>query len=616
VECDAGSRIDLTVHGTDRIGVQQNMLHHVQTLRMEDRICFKAEIGGQEHGAVAKIIRGSRMLILVKLYTVGHSAEKWQELGRELDTLPTDYDVLHDRHIVEHRALFDRCRFMLDEPTPTDAASNETLVDISPNETLLDASYESGMPNALAERMWYFGRYLLISGTRTGGLPLNLTGLWSGEYRAFWAFNMANINLEMTYWQALPGGLEELMLPVFDYYDSAMDDMKENARKLYGCKGIFLPAVTMPGGMKHVCLAPHITNWTAGAGWMAQHYHDYWLYTRDEAFLRNRALPFMREAALFYLDFVVWQGDTWHVCPSVSPENHTRDYRGGTDREPGITHAARDVGDGTQSAIDSAMDVAVIRELFGHLLKIGHTTDLIPEEAMKAYEAMIKGAPAYLTNEWGAPREWLHEDFPDNDLHRHQSHLYPMFPGLERTRESTAATNVYRRGALRRMTVGLSHQTSWSLIQNAHTMARAGEGEFAWESLNLISKSCIMNNLFTTHNDWRGSGIGLELPMAPFQIDANTGWTSAVQEMLLFSDTERLDLLPALPKAWAKGSIGPLRTRCGVDVDIRWDHHEHFGTVRLTAGRETAFTVFYPDGTNASFSWRQGDTAEVRFVLD
>lgn len=273
-----------------------------------------------------------------------------------------------------------------------------------------------------------------------------------------------------------------------------------------------------------------------------------------------------------------------------------------------------DLGDGTQSSIDATMDIAVIKELFTHLLEIGHTTGLLKPSDMTAYERMLAGAPTYQTNEWGAPREWLHDDFPDNDLHRHQSHLYPMFPGLEFARRDEVTMEIYRRGALRRMTVGLSYQTSWSLIQNANTMARVKDAELALESLNLIAMSCLMRNLFTTHNDWRGSGIGLEMPTPPFQIDANTGWPSAVQEMLLFSDKDRIDLLPALPLTWKKGNFGPLHTRCGVAIDLSWDRAIG-GHATLRASRPTSFALFLPDGSRQDAVMNVGEVFELAFPL-
>ncbi len=645
VEANAGVQAELAVHAPDAIRSEKIELpSKAQSMHEGEWIFFRAEIDGIEHGAVARVVRGARTLVLCKVFTTGESKSQWPALKAILEKLPADYDTLMERHLPEHRRLFDACRFTLQDKRFT----REEL-----NRTLLDAAYDEGMPNALVERMWAYGRYLLVCGTAKGGLPCPLMGLWSGEYRPFWAFNMANINLEMIYWQALPGRLPELMLPVFDYYERHMDDLRENAQKLYGCRGIYLSAVSAPGGLKANCMAPHILNWTAGAGWIAQLYHEYWSFTGDHVFLVKRAIPFLREVASFYMDFLVWKGDEWEVNPSVSPENHTSSYRGG-----------EELPDSMQTSINAAMDVAVIREVFSHLIEwgnmyqvahgilpedettiekaaaignmaeshSGHTEGISPAEVAE-WKRFLVGAPAYRANEFGAPREWLHEDFPDRDLHRHQSHLYPVFPGLELARSDEKTLETYRQGGLRRMTVGLAHQTSWSLTQNANLMARVGDAENALKSLSLITRSTLMENLFTVHNDWRGMGICLDFPVAPFQIDANMGWTAAVQEMLLFSNRGRIDLLPALPEEWREGSIGPLATRAGVEVSLEWNRdgrlhrssgsmrkrqgnnggNRSLGNVTLKAIRKTAFKLYFPDKEFLEIGMEENESKDIQF---
>lgn len=596
IECHRDTQVDIGIHKPDTRHYDPTSLpRNAVTEKKGDFIYFRCEAGGEEHGAVLRLIRGDSLLILARLYTDCGYETQWQKLGEELERLPADYETLLERHIPEHQRLYCRCRLSINDDGGMKEKTNEELIDIA---------YEKELPNALAERMWDFGRYLFVCATAKGGLPCNLTGLWSGEYRAFWAFNMSNINLEMTYWNVLPGNIGELMEPFFSYFDGAMEDFRENARMMFGCRGIYVPAVTMPGGTRHVCLAPHVTNWTAGAGWIAQHYYDYWLFTGDRDFLEKRALPFMKGAAAFYMDFIQWKGDKWHVYPSVSPENHTLDYRRAGQKSGDMSKAV-DFGDGTQTSVDAAMDIAVIRELFGNLLKIAPESGGITPSEEAEYKRIIAGAPEYRLNEYGAPREWLDDDFPDNDLHRHQSHLYPMYPGLEKTRIDAETDAAYRMGGFRRMTVGLSCQTSWSLIQNANLMARVKDGELAYQSLNLISKTCLLRNLFTTHNDWRGSGVTLEFSIAPFQIDAVIGWASAVQEMLLFSSPERIDLLPALPAQWKEGCIGAMRTRCGAEVTISWT--EKSINAEITALRDTEFDLYFPNGTKTRLMLSEGE---------
>ncbi len=591
VETDKNVEVNITIHKSDV--VQQAGIKFSEnpvTYKEGEWIFFKAEVDNKEHGVVARVIKGEKTLIICRMFTDGDSNSQFKLLKEYISTIKPNYNSLLTKHIAKHQELYNRCQFHLEDLVYSQKDTNRTL---------LDASYGEGMPNEMVERMWALGRYLFICGTGVGGNPCNLTGLWSGEYKAYWAFNMANINLEMIYWHVLSGNLTELMLPVFDYYEKCMDDMRENAKKMFGCRGIYLPAVTAPGAIKHVNVVPHITNWTAGAGWIGQLYYEYWLYTKDEKFLKNRALPFLLEVSLFYEDFLVWNEDKWIVCPSVSPENHTISYRGGAEPE-----------DPVQTSINATMDVAIIKEVFAHLIELGKQVGCSEDEIEK-WIKFLNGAPEYEYNEFGAPREWLHKDYPDRDFHRHQSHLYPVFPGLELSRSDNKTLDAYRIGGIRRLTIGLEHQSSWSLVQNANLLARTGDAENALKCLELISKSTVLENFFTLHNDWRAMGIGLEYPIAPFQIDANIGWASAIQEMLLYSDTKRIDILPALPKKWGKGNIGWLNTRCGVNVKIDWNKKKNECTICLKGNYDTKFTLYLPNKESVFVKLYKGEEREM-----
>ena len=580
--------VGLTAHASDRVGADEALPEVLVQRAQGEFLEYAARTEGEPFGAVARVVREEkRVRILARTFSGGDVEARLAELRAALAALPADFDVLLERHLPAHRALFDRCAFELED----DRFSPEAL-----NSELLDESYESGRcPNRLAERMWAFGRYLLICATRPGGLPCPLMGLWDGEYGADWAFNMANVNLEMIYWQAVGGALPELLLPVCDYYDAMLDDMRENARKLYGCGGIWLSAVSAPGCGRASFLQRHILNWTGGAAWVSRVYCDYWFLTRDGDFLRRRLLPFLIETAKFYRDFVVWKDGTWHVVPSVSPENHPSDYAG--QGEPDEL---------TQGCVDATMDIALIREVFSTLKAL--LTEAGEDGGwLELCGRMLAGSPEYGVNEYGAAREWNHPDFRDNDRHRHQSHLYPMFPGWEQARG--AGREKFRAGAFRRLEAGLSHQSGWSLMNLCCCFARAEEPEFALRCMDLFSRAMLAGNLFGMHNDWRGMGVGLNEKWAPFQIDANMGWTAAVQEMLAFSTDGRLDLLPALPKRWAKGRFRGLTARCGARVDLEWSPEGW--RAKLTALRGGRFLLRAPGRACEEVSLRAGEILEL-----
>lgn len=481
-----------------------------------------------------------------------------------LRQITEEFDPLLEAHAALHRALYRKTVFSLYEGEDHS------------NESLLMQAFAQRPSLELLEKLWKFGRYLLIASSDKTGCPCSLLGLWHGDYRALWAFNMLNENMQMTYWAARSGNLTDLEGCLFDYYDSMMDDFRENARKIFGCRGIFVPAVTTPGVGTIQVISRHILNWTAGAAWLAQHYYDHYLYTGDEEFLKKRALPFMREAAAFYLDFFTIGADGYYVsAPSVSPENSP------------ANHMDLSRGYYPEVTINATMDFACAKELFTNLAACCARFSLESEE--RIYRQALTHIPPYQKNETGAVREWMHAFYQDNDNHRHQSHLYPLFPGREITPEDPRRP-MFEQAVFNRLKIGISAQTSWSLVHMAHVWARLRRGADASVCLEHLMRCFVMNNLFTVHNDWRNMGIGLNMPEAPFQIDANMGLVSAVNEMLVSSDQGVLRLFPALPKEWQRGSMQNLLAIGGIAVSLFWDGQ--CLRARLTSPRDQTVQVY------------------------
>ena len=552
----------------------------VEVVAAGDTVCYAARNDdGTDFGAVARVIcaggalaaegrtivvRGAdHVTVYVAVFIKDERRAAWDRLCAMLAQETRTYAELLQRHVALHGALFNSVSLDLGADDASHTLSNEHL--------LLQA-YQGEAPIALIEKVWAYGRYLLISSSREGGHPCPLQGLWCGEYDGFWTFNMANENIQMIYWQALSGNMPELLLAMFDYYDRSLEDFRTNARNLYGCRGITIGAVSAPGTGLLQDLQPHILHWTGAAGWLAQHYYDYYLFTRDEVFLRERALPFLYETALFYEDFFIIGPDGYYMSlPSQSPENTPGNWL-----KPGQL-------DGIKTVINATMDFAIAKEVLTHLVEGAAITGQYAGDTEK-WKAMLARIPSYQINADGAVKEWMHPFFNDNYYHRHQSHLYPVFPGLEVTEDSDPALlKAFDTAVKKRLVIGLKEQTSWSLAHMANIYARLGEGDFALECLDILSRGSLMNNFFTVHNDWRQMGLNLDLNWAPFQIDANMGWSAAVQEMLLFSKPGLIKLLPGLPSKWAAGRVTGLLCRGGVRVDQVWDMNAGRMTVDLVA---------------------------------
>jgi alpha-L-fucosidase 2 len=518
--------------------------------------------GGQRENSdhSIKINDADEVLILIKIFVKGDRLIEWHKASDALLTIDESYDSLLKKHEIVHKGLLNSMTLSL----------HEKSYDRS-NEELLMEAYSGDMPNELLEKMWTYGRYLLISSSKESGHPCHLYGLWCGEYQGMWAFNMLNENVQMIYWHALSGNMPELLLALFDYYESLIDDFRVNAKNLYGCRGIYIPAPTVPdsGLLKHV--TPHIIHWTGGSGWLSQHYFDYYLYTGDLDFLKDRAFPFMIEAALFYEDFFTEGEDGFYMSsPSNSPENTPGNYWNG-----------KGMGAHMETTMNATMDYAIAKELLGNLIKAVHITGLYTENLEK-WKKMFSRIPEYQINSDGAVKEWMHPDYTDNYHHRHESHLYPVFPGTEVTRENDPKLfEAFEIALQKRLVIGLKEQSGWSLAHMANNYARMGEGNKALECLEIMSRACILNNFYTTHNDWRDMGIGVDLPWAPIQLDANMGWCSAINEMLLFSVPGKLTILPALPEKWRKGTVEGMLARGAILVSINWDLDIHTIEVQL-----------------------------------
>jgi len=496
------------------------------------------------------------VLVFVQPMAASTTENDLTEAASFLASLETDYEAHLESHRVRHFALYGSVRFQL-----TSAGQGEDAY----NEDLLAQAYQGELPPLLVEKLFNYGRYLLLSSSSPGGLPAHLQGVWNGDYDPPWnCFYMANENIQMNYWQALPGNLSECILPLFDYYESRLEDFRKCARRLFGCRGIWIPAATAPDSGLCKILQPHLLYWTGAAGWLAGHFYDYYRFTQDDCFLRNRALPFMMEAALFYEDFLCAdESGRLLLVPGISPENHAADR-----------HRTWSEGGPLFVSINPTMEVAICRELFNHLLEASESTGLYRDKR-ETWLDILERLPEYEVNEDGAVREWLHPFFPDNYNHRHLSHIYPLFPGDSISPwESGRVRDAFVQAVEKRLVVGLQEQTGWSLMHLANTYARLGQSERAYDCLQMLTRSCLGTNFFTYHNDDRGSGITMDERWGKgpaFQIDANMGWTAAILEMLVYSKPGQLVLLPSIPAQWRHGSVDGILCRGGLELSINWN---------------------------------------------
>jgi alpha-L-fucosidase 2 len=432
-----------------------------------------------------------------------------------------------------------------------------------------------------------------MSASRDGGAPANLQGIWNEQLNPPWGSDLHHdCNIQMNYWAAENTNLSECAEPLFDYVESMLPAARDAARKLYDCRGIFIPLTGDPNAR---CLKTEgqWSEWTGAAPWLAQHFWWRWEYTRDENFLRDRAYPVYKEVGLFYEDYLVPdpRKNSPHYgklvpVPSYSPENF---FVGGV--EP------------VSLCIGATMDFQLIHEVFSNLIEASHVLDVDHDQRSK-WQQILDNLPPMQVGRHGQLQEWL-EDYEEAEInHRHPSHLYALFPGDQLTVEGdTKLIDAAKVTISRRQSGGTS---GWPAAQAwyAAFWARMGEGNRAFNLLTgKFSDSTISRNLLSV---LRGT---------TFQLDGNYAGTALIAEMLLQSHHDTIKLLPGLPSAWPAGSVRGFRARGGFEVDMDWSNGQlTTATILSQLGRDCHIRSASPIKVRLSDQQSAQSWVEVREV--
>ena len=491
------------------------------------------------------------------------------DIRESLTNLPADYVKLFTPHARAHGELFKRVSL--------DVGGGEDRKVLT--EELLDrAAKTNAFTPALMERMYDACRYLIICSS--GDVVPNLQGIWTGTWKPAWSGDWTlDSNLQLEIQSMISANLIEFMESYFRLVESWLPDCRHNAKRVYGCRGVVSNARA-----SNNCLLIHWgeKGWVAeqfigGLGWMAHFFYDYYLFTGDREFLAKRTVPLLKEIALFYEDLLAGTEDddgNYRFFISYSPEH-------------GMT-------------ANTTFDISVAKAVLTYLIKSCEVLS-IEKGNVRKWKAMLDKMPPYLINKGGGLQEWSWPGAGEDYNQRHHSHFLPLYQFCEFDRDRTPALWKASGVAfehkvqqwLRRAKGSNSNHITHGMANQGQCAARLRRGDVVYEVLSRMATRQYLYPSFM---------ISYWPDLKGFGFDPVGTIPDIVNNSLVFSRDGVVDLLPALPKQWPKGSITGILARGQIQIHkLTWDSPAGRIDLTLTSGIAQTITLRMPLASRITF---------------
>ena len=577
------SLVDASVFANDS---NFNMPAGVETKYDRQFMTFAARNpdNGTDYGLVAKlhvlggsirpeqdyveIVHAQSILILIKTFANGMREREFTTLKARLTLIKDGYEKLFKAHAAIHSKLYNSVNVELEK------TQDETI------EQMLLKAETGEMSAKLAEKIYKFGRYLTVASTPDEGSAtlLSPVGMWNGSYMPDRSYRSASGELQMSYMHTLQGNMFFNMESSFEYFWNNLDDYRNNAQRIFGCRGLAVPVVSAPNTGRLGSTDVFAVHFSGCAAFIANLYYKYAKVSQNTKFLKTRLIPFMKEVALFYDDFIKFTDNGMEISPSALPLR-IADAISFTDR-PVV-------------AKNSVLDYELAKDLLTNLIEACEICNV--KGTVDTWQKLIDAMPEKQISSDGSFREFINSIISVDYSGVSNGTLYSAYFGDEVSWLSDPETVDKYLATAEKKRSEVSGQNSYNMTVLGAVYARLADGNAANLCLTNAVRGCIMNNLVFVDKDWRDMGVCGNGTQTPVQLNVNMAFTHVIQQMLMYSHGDVISIFPAIPNSWSNVKFSQFIAENGVVVSASQDFDNGKFTVKLESKKEAHVHLYLPN---------------------